>query len=347
MSTDSNFEKEQPKSQQIDDNSKEYSNEKIFEQAKTDNVKEPLKGNDDFDADNDCLSEGEFVEAQKPKQNKNSVFNRNAKSKKKIEDNFVERRKRSKWPLLVVVSFFVIIIFGAMFSAQKFFAERERNKEVLANELSNLEKSMTANFETQLSDIKTGSIKSLKKTLVSQGLNIELHQNQIDDITKAKKSVEFGGEKIYLELQDMKTEIESKTILLSKVANQLLHLQNRMKTVDFNKLSKIDLSKIEQVISAKPSLPTQPTQPTQPVKKIKPKTKAPLAKTLYSIDGFTLYSIDMFGDEKIAVFTKDLESKKVRVKELFKGYSINNILMKSGVVYFSKDSKRYSMRVGS
>lgn len=347
MSTDSNLEKEQPKSQQIDDNSQTASNEELFEQAKTDKVQEPLKGNDGLGDGNDDLSVVKDSKAEKPKEKKKSVFNRSAKPKKKIDDKFVDRRKRSKWPLLTVVGFLVIIIFGAMFSAQQFFEERERNKEVLANELSNLEKSMTANFETQLSDIKKGAIVNLKKTLVSQGLNIELNQSQIDDITKAKKSVEFGGEKIYLELQEVKTELKSKTLLLSSVQNQLLHLQNRMRTVDFDKLSKIDLAKVQQVISAKPILPTQPTQPTKIAKTVKPKAKAPLAKTLYSIDGFTLYSIDMFGDEKIAVFTKDLESKKVRVNELFKGYAINNILVKSGVIYFSKDSKRYSMRVES
>lgn len=343
MSNDKNLVKEQTKTKQIDDSSLAPFGEDIFEQAKSGSAPQSSKDNVEVVENNNNSTAVENAKKPKTKQNKKSVYGKEeSPKKKKIEAKFIERRKCSKWPLLTVVVFLVVGIFGAMFSVQKFYAERDRNKETLASELSNLEKRMTANFEIKLAEIKTGSIVNLKKMIVSQGLNIEGQQSQIDEITNAKKSAEGGGEKTYFELQSVKKELESKNTQLESLQNQIFHLQSKMRTVDFDKLSKMDFSKFVKVESPKRTLAVK-----SPAKKIKPKYKAPQAKTLYSIDGFTLYSIDMFGNEKIAVFTKNLVSQKVRIDESFKGYSINSILTNSGVVYFTKGNKRYSMRVKS
>jgi len=343
MSNDNNLVEEQTKTKQIDDSSLAPSGEDVFEQAKSGSAPQSSKDNVEVVENNNDSTGVENAKQPKTKQNEKSVYGKEeSPKKKKFEAKFIERRKRSKWPLLTVVVFLVIGILGAMFSVQKFYAERDRNKETLASELSNLEKRMTANFEIKLAEIKTGSIVNLKKIIISQGLNIESNQSQIDEITNAKKSVEFGGEKIYFELQNVKKVLENKNAQLATLQNQLIHLQSKMRKVDFNKLSKMDFSKFVKVESPKPTLAVKSS-----VKKIKPKYKAPQAKTLYSIDGFTLYSIDMFGNEKIAVFTKNLVSQKVRIDESFKGYSINSILTNSGVVYFTKGNKRYSMRVKS
>ena len=67
--------------------------------------------------------------------------------------------------------------------------------------------------------------------------------------------------------------------------------------------------------------------------------------TLETVSGFTLFSIDLWGDEKIAVFTKDNKIEKVKVGEKIEGYLVTGVFLNRGFVSLYKNNRKYAIKV--
>jgi hypothetical protein len=335
MSTNEQVKTEENVLEEIDEQHVEQANDQFFEQAKNDKISQAVMSSKIIpDTNNKKTQEKSIKESvkavnKKPDSNKSKI-----QKKPKIDDSGKAKKTGSKLALLPFAGVIALTVLGGIF-ASNYYSDKE-DVELHFNEtITAINGSIYSGLETvnkSLSAIKTDDITKLKEMVDAQRLTIFEQQKQIDEIIKAKQSTQFGGESLYYEFQALKKEFDSKDLAITNVQNQLFALQNKIGKVDFNKLAKVNLNKIGT------------TPPPQKVAVVKNK-KTNYAKTLYTINGFSLFSIDMFGSEKIAVFTKGLESKKVRVSELFNGYSIDSILSDSGVVYFNKNSKRYSMRV--
>lgn len=345
MATNAENKNDQSELQQIDV-ALNVTNNGLFEQAKNDKISDELLASESFGRSNEEPTENGLVKepetTTKKRAEKKSVQEKKVRDKKpKIDESGLPKKQRSKLNVVAVGGFFALSVLGSIF-ASNYYSEKKIHDEYLSETVAMINGNMDAGFERtnkEIDDIKTVRIVALKKLIESQDLIILEQHEQIDQIVKAKKSTRFGGESLYFELQELKTELASKDLSIKNLQNQLFALQSTIGQVDFKKLAKVNLNKIGTTPPTK-SVVIKPSV----VKKIKNK-KTNWAKTLYTINGYSLFSIDIFGSEKIAVFTKGLDSQKVRMNESFDGYSINSIKAESGVVYFSKGNKRYSMKV--
>lgn len=242
--------------------------------------------------------------------------------KEKIESNPVKGKEPKKKPsikviaLSILVSLSIVSIGGGVIFLNKSMSNKEAEESQVT--------SLKTDFELQLAELES-KVANIQES--------EINQNSASVKNLSNKAAEAKAE-----IRDLKGAIIQLKKLIASMGEtntfnqQLVELLSKE-----NDENKIKINKFENEVASLHKK-INSTKSAQAFKKLRDENK-PIAVS--TINGATLFNIDLWGDENKAVFLKGGKTVKVRFGESFDGYLVTSIRLDKGVVILSRKGKQY------
>lgn len=288
--------------------------------------------NENKDSISDVLFESAKVEVD-PSLEKNSEEVLNADSKNSDETSLNDdpeklehkKTKRTHEVFLSVLLVFVVCI--SVFVAFQYYQLKKGSDEIVRTSIGDIKLNIDTGLETleqKISNNKNNTEEYYKNLhdlfqdyKDKQTLKHNLLRDEIKKLSNKQRETEGQLSKLILKYNSLNNELSSQKYALKNIS--LIPASN-------------------QKIAPKTEVPK--------VKQIKPKKiKKNSHKVIKFIDGYSLFSIDVWGAEKIAVFVKGDQAIKARLSEFISGYQIISFDTNKNFISLKKSNVKYLMRV--
>lgn len=237
-----------------------------------------------------------------------------------IESEQPQRRSK-KTIIKMIIGVFVFLIVTSFFI---YTSTKTTNKENQQTNIAEVRKS----FDQALGELEL-KVVNIKNNEIAQTQNI---------MQKLQSKVETQT----LQLKKLKVTIDQQSKIVTDLSStekfnqQLVDLLS--KENDKNKIEIVNLRTNLEALTKHVALNTGKAT-NKPIDRPNPIT------TLELVNGFNLFNIDLWGDEKIAVFIKGNKIQKVKNGEKIEGYLITDISMNKAFVSLYKNNQKYAIKV--
>lgn len=247
-----------------------------------------------------------------------------------IKNKSKPNQKGTNKKIISVLLVLIILSIGlAVFSYYKYIEQSKYSEELIRGSIGNIKMDMDVGFETfekKISGITRKTLnplikdyEDLAKKVSEQGILIKEQEEMQKALSASIAELQKNQESIGLKIDEKNAVLFQQQQLINNLGEQL----------------KSSPQPVKKIVT--------PTVNKTP--QIEAKKEIVFAKTIYSINGYSLFSIEIRGNEEIAVFLNGDDIKKVRLNETFGDYQIKNIQSNAGIIYLSKSGKRYSIGV--
>jgi hypothetical protein len=237
-----------------------------------------------------------------------------------IESEQPQRRSK-KTIIKMIIGVFVFLIVTSFFI---YTSTKTTNKE---------------NQQTNIAEVR----KSFDQALGELELKVvNIKNNEIAQTQTIMQKLQSKVETQTLQLKKLKVTIDQQSKIVTDLSStekfnqQLVDLLS--KENDKNKIEIVNLRTNLEALTKHVALNTGKAT-NKPIDRPNPIT------TLELVNGFNLFNIDLWGDEKIAVFIKGNKIQKVKNGEKIEGYLITDISMNNAFVSLYKNNQKYAIKV--
>lgn len=237
-----------------------------------------------------------------------------------IESEQPQRRSK-KTIIKMIIGGFVFLIVTSFFI---YTSTKTTNKE---------------NQQTNIAEVR----KSFDQALGELELKVvNIKNNEIAQTQTIMQKLQSKVETQTLQLKKLKVTIDQQSKIVTDLSStekfnqQLVDLLS--KENDKNKIEIVNLRTNLEALTKHVALNTGKAT-NKPIDRPNPIT------TLELVNGFNLFNIDLWGDEKIAVFIKGNKIQKVKNGEKIEGYLITDISMNNAFVSLYKNNQKYAIKV--
>ncbi len=233
-------------------------------------------------------------------------------------------KKSAKGVVVVIVSTIILVGAGLVgFDRYRISKEQKANEIIIQKARSNIESNI-ASVEEKLFDVVDQQIKPLELSVKKLSEQISV----LEKLILSNKDKLVSQQQLLTSLSDNEKFNTELVRVISK--------SSQSNTDDINGIKEV-IGSLDKNIRSIKRIKTKTTSTKQ-----SDPTKINLLK---SIEGYQLFSIDIWGSEKFAIFTKGERFEKVKVDELIKGYYIEHIDAPAGEVLLSKNKNRYLVTI--
>ncbi|MDG1752973.1 MAG: hypothetical protein P8I03_15145 [Thalassotalea sp.] len=240
----------------------------------------------------------------------------------KTED---KKAKKSGYAALIFIIVLIVIGGVAYIAYEKYSLNKQQQETTIAIEQtrSNIEGNI-ATLEEKLVDVVDSQIKPL--------------MNSVEQLKLALNTLE-------LSLNKNRANIEQQQLMLTglseneKFNSELVNVVSKS-----SQANKESIDSLRMVLGALDQNLKNIEKTNLPSFSISPNA-AQETVDLKTIEGYKFFSVDIWGAEKVAVFTKDTAFQKVKEGEFIEGYYVESINAVSGEVELTKDKLKYLVTI--
>ena len=233
--------------------------------------------------------------------------------------------KRIVFTALIFIIVLIVIGGVAYIAYEKYSLNKQQQETTIAIEQtrSNIEGNI-ATLEEKLVDVVDSQIKPL--------------MNSVEQLKLALNTLE-------LSLNKNRANIEQQQLMLTglseneKFNSELVNVVSKS-----SQANKESIDSLRMVLGALDQNLKNIEKTNLPSFSISPNA-AQETVDLKTIEGYKFFSVDIWGAEKVAVFTKDTAFQKVKEGEFIEGYYVESINAVSGEVELTKDKLKYLVTI--